>query len=63
MSILAVDVQYNGDVSAQVAGLVIAAWGDTKIVESLSFTKHGIEPYVPGEFYRRELPCILDLLA
>lgn len=62
-SILAVDVQYNGDVSAQVAGIVFADWPDTKTVESMSFTKHGIEPYVPGEFYKRELPCIMDLLA
>ena len=23
----------------------------------------GIEEYVPGEFYRRELPCILSLLG
>lgn len=62
-SILAVDVQYEGDVSAQVAGIVIADWPDTNFSECYSFTKHGIEPYVPGEFYKRELPCIMDLLA
>lgn len=63
MSILAVDVQYDGDVSARVAGITIVDWDGTRFTDSHSFVKYEIEPYTPGEFYRRELPCALDLLG
>jgi deoxyribonuclease V len=62
MSILAVDVQYEGDDLAHVAGIIISDWSDTKPIEFHRFTVEGVAPYEPGFFYKRELPCIQALL-
>lgn len=49
--------------AAKVAGLVIADWPDIEVIERCIFTRHDIDPYVSGEFYRRELPRISELLG
>lgn len=59
--ILAVDVQYR-ETSATVAGVLFADWGDAQAIASHTLVCEDIAEYVPGEFYRRELPCILRLL-
>lgn len=59
--ILAVDVQYN-DNSAFVAGVLFDEWGSKAPISEYISLVHGIEKYVPGNFYKRELPCILRLL-
>lgn len=59
---LAVDAQYGRD-TAIVGAVAFADWTDAEEAATYRSTVHGIEPYVPGEFYRRELPCILSLLA
>ncbi|QWF16341.1 endonuclease V [Lysobacter capsici] len=59
--ILAVDVHYR-DTSATVAGVVFAQWDDAQAFASHTVTCDDIANYVPGEFYRRELPCIVQLL-
>lgn len=61
--ILAVDVHYAGDVWARVAGVVFREWGDRSAAHEAVAVVEGIEPYVPGAFYRRELPCIRALLG
>ena len=59
--ILAVDVQY-GENRAVVAGVEFAQWGaDAADRELVSFVD-GVAQYEPGQFYRRELPCILRLM-
>ncbi|MET1256382.1 endonuclease V [Aliikangiella maris] len=59
MEFLAIDVDYRGS-NAHVAGVSFSDWNDkAKTYES---TVSGIEDYVSGEFYKRELPCILSLL-
>ncbi|PSF07586.1 endonuclease V [Marinobacter fuscus] len=59
--ILAVDVQYLNE-SAHVAGIAFDSWEDEEAQkEYTSFVKK-VEPYEPGFFYKRELPCILALL-
>lgn len=59
--ILAVDVSYSEDVAA-VAGVVFRNWGDHHAQsEIISFAEVPAE-YEPGQFYKRELPCILKLL-
>ncbi|MEL6491510.1 MAG: endonuclease V [Cyanobacteria bacterium J06634_6] len=60
--LLATDIQY-GENDAVAAGVLFSSWVDEESEQS--FTKHikGIEPYEPGSFYKRELPCILALLS
>lgn len=60
--IASVDVDYRLD--ATVAACVIFRdWSDA--AEAAHFVDRGppAEPYVPGEFYRRELPGLLRVLA
>ncbi len=59
--ILAVDVTYD-DQTAFVAGVVFDKWDDKRSSVTITSTVSGFSEYVPGEFYRRELPCILTLL-
>lgn len=60
--ILAVDVDYK-NTTAHIAGVAFTAWQDTEPLAIYSSSLAGIENYVPGEFFKRELPCILTLLA
>lgn len=59
--ILAFDVYYGGD-TAKVVCAVLQNWQDA------AATHHWIKylpvpaDYIPGEFYKRELPCILSVL-
>ncbi len=59
--ILAFDTYYFED-KARTVALQFENWNDEE--ESLIFdeTLSGISEYVSGEFYKRELPCILSLL-
>lgn len=59
--ILAIDVDYQ-DNSAFAAGVLFNNWDDCEFVDKLVAQIPSIEAYVSGEFYRRELPCILALL-
>lgn len=59
--ILAVDVHYR-ETDATVAGVLFAQWEDERSARSLAVICEDIAGYVPGEFYRRELPCIHRLL-
>lgn len=61
--ILATDVQYDNDAgTALVAGVGFHNWGDPEA--AFTWTSHipEIEDYEPGSFYKRELPCLLELL-
>lgn len=51
-----------GDVSAVVAGVLFRDWADAAPIAERTLRIEHVEPYVPGQFYRRELPCILQLL-
>jgi deoxyribonuclease V len=59
--ILAVDVKYSGNYAA-VAGVVFAEWRDEVPQRELICFVEVPAPYQPGEFYKRELPCILELI-
>tara|TARA_B100000745_G_scaffold277774_1_gene208382 strand:+ start:1589 stop:2107 length:519 start_codon:yes stop_codon:yes gene_type:complete len=59
--ILAVDVQYD-DKSAFVAGILFDEWDSKKPIAEYISLVYEIEEYIPGQFYKRELPCILKLL-
>ena len=59
--ILAVDVDYR-DGCACVGGVTFGNWTDNKEKDVfISFLDH-VSEYKPGQFYRRELPCILRLI-
>jgi len=59
--ILAVDVDYRDD-HALAAGVVWDSWESDRISEETTVRIEEVEAYVPGQFYRRELPCILNVL-
>lgn len=61
---LAVDVQYDDEnQTAQAAGITFDSWDSKDITSEIVAHIPHVEPYVPGMFYRRELPCIQAVLA
>lgn len=61
--ILALDVHYlDGEDAARAAGVVLGRWADEQATDRLTRMHRGLEDYVPGRFYRRELPCLLPLV-
>lgn len=58
--ILAIDVHYK-DALAKVVGALFEPEATTALEYVTSYIDD-VEEYVPGEFYKRELPCILSLL-
>lgn len=58
--ILAIDVYYIDDTAKSVG--VLFDWNDAQPQEVIIDIKQGVAEYVPGEFYKRELPCIEALL-
>jgi deoxyribonuclease V len=60
--IFAVDVHYYTD-KALVAGILFADWQDTKPIRQITTEIVSGAEYEPGQFYKRELPCILEILA
>ena len=59
--ILAVDVCYRNN-AASIAGIYFSCWGDAQAKETFHSTLDAVEEYRPGQFYLRELPCIIRLL-
>ena len=60
--ILAIDVNYRGR-EAIVAGVLFRNWTDEKPHQEFLISCQVPSSYMPGEFYRRELPCIAELLT
>ncbi|WP_262494690.1 endonuclease V [Flavobacterium davisii] len=58
--ILAIDVYYINEIAKSVG--VLFDWKDIHPQEVIIDIKEGVAEYVPGEFYKRELPCIEALL-
>lgn len=59
--ILATDVHYTQD-QARIAGVTFANWDDEKPDNTYFTTLENVAPYKSGQFYKRELPCLLQLL-
>jgi deoxyribonuclease V len=62
MVIASVDVDYR-EPGALAACILFRDWADAQGCEALTESINAIEPYQPGQFYRRELPCILAVLG
>jgi deoxyribonuclease V len=58
--ILAFDTYYF-DNKAKTVCLCFDDWAASEPASIYSEILEGIEPYIPGKFYQRELPCILSL--
>ena len=59
--ILAFDTYYYND-KAKTVCIQFEKWTAASPDKIYSEILEGIEDYIPGEFYKRELPCILSLL-
>lgn len=60
--ILAIDVFYKEDCTARVSGILFDNFSDEKGKEDFLIDVNEVKAYKSGEFYKRELPCILSLL-
>lgn len=64
--LLITDVNYNDDDTATAAGIVFADWESGKATEQIveQIVEHvgRVADYEPGSFYKRELPCLLQLI-
>ena len=59
--LLAIDVHYKSE-GAQIGGVLFSHWTDQQSEQEIVTEMSAVVGYVPGQFYRRELPCILKLL-
>jgi deoxyribonuclease V len=57
-----VDVDYRGD-EAVAACVLFGAWPAEHSAGEHFLHLTGVAPYQPGQFYRRELPCLLAVLG
>ena len=62
MMIAAFDVHYLEDGRASAAAVLFSNYGDAEPAATYTQLFTGAADYIPGEFYRRELPAILALL-
>ena len=60
--ILAIDVHYRND-KAKVVCAVLQQWNDPVAIDYRVKFVTAVDEYIPGEFYKRELPCILEILS
>ena len=59
----ALDVQYDdANRQATAAAVVFREWTDPGPAAEHTVLCQEVQPYVPGEFFRRELPCLLAVL-
>jgi deoxyribonuclease V len=58
--ILAIDVHYKEN-TAKAVGALIQHWDDAVAGRYIIKYIDAVEEYVPGSFYKRELPCILEI--
>ena len=58
---IAVDVHYHNS-KAQAAGVLYRNWTDCEAEKTLIVPVEPAASYIPGQFYKRELPCIMAVL-
>lgn len=59
--IIAIDVHYREDY-ARIVALAFHNWEDTQPFQTYIAIKNDIVEYEPGAFYKRELPCIVEIM-
>lgn len=60
--LVAVDVDYRDDFRAVAAGVLFRNWTSGAIEDVALYSIGDVQPYVPGRFFEREMPCILAVL-
>ena len=60
--LLALDVHYRAD-HAQSVCIAFEKWEDTALLRTHTVIVNDVAEYEPGAFYKRELPCLLAVLA
>lgn len=58
--IIAIDVHYKDSTASSVA--LLFKWEDDNPREVIHEELEGFDEYIPGEFYKRELPCVEALM-
>lgn len=58
---LIIDVSYQ-DTQAKVVGGFFKEWSDESFLKKTSRTVDNVNEYTSGEFYKRELPCIMKFI-
>ena len=61
--IAATDVQYFAEGHAIAACVLFESWGDAAPTREWTVRIEDVAEYVPGQFYKRELPCLRALLS
>jgi deoxyribonuclease V len=61
-NIVCTDVHY-AETTALAAAVLLSDWADGVPAQTWTTPIASIEPYVSGQFYRREMPCLLQLLT
>lgn len=62
--IAALDVHYDEvALTGKAAAVLFSTWEEFEPHNECTVVCSGIEPYVPGQFFKRELPCLLAVLA
>jgi deoxyribonuclease V len=61
MALTIVDVHYEGD-RARAACVTSERWEDAAAQTQRTVELEAVAAYAPGEFYKRELPCVLKVL-
>ncbi len=59
---ICLDVQYHPD-HANAAALIFNTWADARPIRTATVRLETVASYEPGAFYKRELPCLLAVLA
>jgi deoxyribonuclease V len=59
--ILALDVDYR-EKNANASGILFSSWKDNAPKSEYSVKIENIEDYIPGMFFKRELPCLTKLI-
>jgi deoxyribonuclease V len=60
--IAAVDVHYTDSGTARAVAMIFTGFDDEKVYRSYKADIEVTEDYIPGQFYRRELPCLIAVL-
>lgn len=58
--VLAIDVHYK-DINSKAVG-ILSNWNDQEPIEVFIKTLPNTVDYIPGQFYKRELPFIMEIL-
>lgn len=62
MKKLAIDSYYYSETDSYSVGFVFDTWADSSPVKVLESHVSNFGPYIPGEFYKRELPGVLSIV-